>query len=354
MAVLSMKRSIMACLAVGLCGALWLFAAAAQTLQGPQDRAMTVVVDGLDYPWSMQHSGGRLLITEAAGHVVVVEGGRRTRYTLATSDPIAREGGAGLLGMALAPDYASTGIAYFYHAYRTATGLTNKVIEARFDGRSWRETRTLLAGIPGHLLYNGGRIAIGPDGLLYVTTGWTENRERPQDIGSLAGKVLRMTLDGKVPASNPFPGSYVYSYGHRNPQGLAWNRAGQLFVVEHGQFAHDEINLIKPGANYGWPLVEGSSVRAGMEPAWLESGRDTWAPSGATFLHDELLVAALGARGLFTVGPGRREMVPLFKSDERIRDVLAVGDDLYLLTTNRSPRAEGPSKDRLLRLSSKR
>jgi glucose/arabinose dehydrogenase len=126
-----------------------------------------------------------------------------------------------------------------------------------------------------------------------------------------------------------------------------------LFTVEHGQFAHDEINLIKPGANYGWPLVEGTARRDGMEPAWLESGRETWAPSGATFLHDDLFVAALGARGLFAVSPGRRELVPVFTSGDRIRDVLAVDGDLYLLTTNRSPRAEGPSKDRLLRLSSK-
>lgn len=115
----------------------------------------------------------------------------------------------------------------------------------------------LLEGIPGHPLYNGGRVDIGPDAHLYVTTGWTEKSELPQDLGSLAGKVLRMTRDGRVPEDNPFKSSYVYSYGHRNPQGLARNDAGDLFVVEHGQIGRDEINLIRPGANYGWPLVSG-------------------------------------------------------------------------------------------------
>lgn len=318
------------------------------------DWSVEVVADGLDYPWDIERSGEQLLVTEAAGNIVTIDRGRLVRRALKTSDAIAREGGAGLLGMALASDFRLSGTVYLYHSYRADGGLANKVIEARFDGNAWRETRTLLSGIPGHRLYNGGRVAIGPDGLLYVTTGWTENRERPQDLRSLAGKVLRMTLDGQVPKDNPFPGSFVYSYGHRNPQGLAWNAQGVLFVVEHGQSGHDEINIVKPGANYGWPLLEGSAKRAGIEGAWIESGSASWAPSGAAFAGDELLVATLGARGLYVADAERRQLKPLFSSNERIRDVLPAGRDLYLITTNRSPRAEGPSEDRLLRLSPRR
>jgi glucose/arabinose dehydrogenase len=215
------------------------------------DWSVQVVTDDLSYPWSLNRSGNVIVMTEAAGNIVMIDGGGLRRYPLRTSDPIVNDGGSGLLGMALDENFQANGRAYLYHSYRSPAGLTNKIIEARFDGDSWRETRVLLAGIPGHRLYNGGRIAIGPDRLLYVTTGWTENSALPQDLGSLAGKTLRITRDGQVPQDNPFSGSYVYSYGHRNPQGLAWNDAGHLLVAEHGQSARDEINLIKPGANFG-------------------------------------------------------------------------------------------------------
>ncbi|ALR06549.1 PQQ-dependent sugar dehydrogenase [Xylella fastidiosa] len=317
----------------------------------PRDWSMQVVSSDLDYPWDIARDGDRLLLTEKAGHIVVIEGGRQQRYPLQASDAIASEGGAGLLGIALSRDFAQSGIAYLYHSYRAGDGLANKIIQARFDGKVWRETRVLVSGIPGHRLYNGGSIAIGPDGHLYATTGWTANRERPQDVGSLAGKVLRMTLDGQAPKDNPFPGSLVYSLGHRNPQGLAWNPAGQLFVVEHGESGHDEINRIKPGANYGWPLAQGTERREGTEPAWIESGRSTWAPAGAAFVGDELLVAALGARALLVVDERAKALKPIFDAGDRIRDVLPAGRDLYVITTNRSPRAEGPSKDRLLKLT---
>jgi glucose/arabinose dehydrogenase len=150
----------------------------------------------------------------------MIDGSRLRRFRLQTSDPVLREGGAGLLGMALAPDFARTGTAYLYHTYRDGAAMANKVIEARFDGQAWRETGTLLRGIPGHTLYNGGRLGIGPEGLLYVTTGWAHDPAAAQDLQNLAGKILRLRLDGSIPPDNPFRASYVYSYGHRNPQAL--------------------------------------------------------------------------------------------------------------------------------------
>ncbi|AJD44188.1 sorbosone dehydrogenase family protein [Rhizobium sp. SEMIA 4085] len=315
------------------------------------DWSMEVVAEGLDYPWEIQQTGGRILITEAAGDVVSIEGGRVVRHLVETSDPIAREGGGGLLGMTLSKDFESNETAYFYHTYHADGALSNKLIEARFDGTSWTETRTLLQGIPGHHLYNGGRVAIGPDGYLYVTTGWTENRQRPQDISSLAGKILRMTVDGKVPDDNPFPGSYVYSLGHRNPQGIAWGPDGRLFVAEHGQSAHDEINLIVAGRNYGWPVVSGDEERQGMERPLLHSGNNTWAPSGIAFAGNELLVSALVGKGLYVFDAAENSLKPIFTSGDRLRDVLPIGQNIYVVTTNRSPRAEGPSEDRLLKLT---
>ncbi|EMS97421.1 hypothetical protein H009_11956 [Agrobacterium tumefaciens str. Cherry 2E-2-2] len=317
------------------------------------DWTVKIVVEDLDYPWDIEATGDRVFVTEAAGNIVVVQNGRMTRYAVQTTALIAREGGGGLLGMALAKDFETSGRAYFYHTYRADGLLQNKVIEAVFDGKSWRETRTLLGGIPGHRLYNGGRVAIGPDGNLYVTTGWTENRSVSQDPVSLAGKVLRMTLDGDVPSDNPIDGSYVYSLGHRNPQGLAWNPSGELFASEHGQSAHDEINHIRPGLNFGWSLIDGDDERDGMQTAYLHSGNETWAPSGLAFRGEELLVATLVGHGIYVLDPQANELKPIYTSGDRYRDVLSIGNDIYAITTNRSPRAEGPSDDHLIKLSPK-
>jgi glucose/arabinose dehydrogenase len=319
-----------------------------------EDWSVEVVSDDLSYPWDIERAGDLLVMTEAAGRIVMIGNGWSRRYAVETSDPVVHDGGGGLLGMALSEDFRTSGLAYLYHSYRFGSGLANKVIQARFDGGSWRETRVLLAGIPGHPLYNGGRVAIGPDRHLYVTTGWAENRRLPQDLGSLAGKILRMTRDGRVPGDNPFEGSYVYSYGHRNPQGLAWDGAGRLFVAEHGQSGRDEINLVRRGANFGWPSVSGGEEREGMDPPLLHSGSSTWAPSGIAFAGTELLVAALAGRGLYAFDEAAGTLKPVFTSGDRLRDVLPVGRDLYVITTNRSPRARGPAEgDRLLRLSPK-
>lgn len=331
--------------------------AAAQDAATPiQDRGdgawtSTLVAEGLDYPWDLVRDGERLIVTEKAGAVVVIVDGELVRFPFETSAPLRTDGGAGLLGIALAPDFASSGTAFLYYSYEAAGGPANRVVSALFDGSKWRETGILIDAIPGHRLYNGGRIAIGPDGYLYVTTGWNENYDLPQNPDSLAGKVLRVALDGTVPADNPFPGSPVYSLGHRNPQGLAWDAAGRLFVAEHGQAARDEINLLRAGGNYGWPVVSGAEARDGMEAPFVQSGSTTWAPSGIAFAGSELLVTGLQARGLLVLDEGNRRLQPVFDTGERYRQVLPVGEDLFVITTNRSPRGKGPSADRLIRLS---
>lgn len=315
------------------------------------DFDVTVLTEDLHYPWEVRQSGGTLIVTEVAGTIVMVDhAGRFDRYELATSAPVVHDGGSGLMGLALADDFADSGTAHVYYTYAGDGGLTNRIAEVRFDGSAWQETRVLLDGIPGHNLYNGGRIAIGPDGYLYATTGWVHDTEMPQDVNSLAGKILRLGLDGTVPADNPFDGSYVYSYGHRNPQGLVWDAQGRLFSSEHGESANDEINLITPGTNYGWPIAQGAEARDGMEPAYFGSGSATWAPSGIAFAGDDLLVAALGAQILFLMNEGTQTMDPLFSSGERARAVLPYQDGIYVTSTNTSPRApEGSeSVDRLL------
>ncbi|MFE5410917.1 PQQ-dependent sugar dehydrogenase [Microbacterium sp. NPDC056569] len=315
------------------------------------DFDVTVVTDDLDYPWEVRQSEGTLIVTEVGGTIAMIEhDGRLDRYTVQTSNPVVHDGGSGLLGLALAEDFAESGTAYVYYTYRGGSGLANRIVEVQFDGSTWQEIEVLVDGIPGHELYNGGRIAIGPDGYLYATTGWVHDAQMPQDLDSLAGKVLRVGLDGSVPEDNPFDGSFVYSYGHRNPQGLAWDADGRLFSSEHGESANDEINLITPGTNYGWPLARGADQQDGMEPAHLGSGSSTWAPSGIAFAGDELVVAALAAQILYVMDDQARSMEPLFSSGERSRAVLPYQDGIYVTSTNTSPRApEGSeSVDRLL------
>jgi glucose/arabinose dehydrogenase len=230
-----------------------------------------VVAADLIYPWDINRSGELLFITEVAGNVVVVSNGKSRRHRIQTSDPVVHDGGSGLLGMALAADFAKSGLAYAYYSYRTGSGLANKVVQVLYDDESWRETRVLIQGIPGHQLYNGGRIAIGPDGHLYVTTGWAGEAAHAQDLKSLAGKILRVGLDGRVPSDNPFPNSLVYSYGHRNPQGLAWSADGRLFISEHGPSGNDELNVIVPKGNYGWPDNVGDRHKVGLNKPLLHS-----------------------------------------------------------------------------------
>lgn len=309
------------------------------------------VADGLDYPWDIVRDGTRLIVSEKAGNIVIIDNREIQRFMLETSAPLRTEGGAGLLGLALAPDFSQSGRAFLYYSYAADSGPANRVVSVRFDGSTWRETSILIDAIPGHRLYNGGRIAIGPDSHLYVTTGWTENYDLPQDLDSLAGKVLRVSLDGAVPSDNPFAGSPIYSYGHRNPQGIAWSPAGELFVSEHGQAALDEINRVEAGGNYGWPAIQGHETREGMQTPYIHSGRSTWAQSGIAFAGGELLVAALQGRGLYVLDRENRRLEPVFETGERYRQVLPVGDGLYVITTNRSPRGQGPSSDSLIRLS---
>lgn len=325
------------------------------SLSGPimGSRSERVISDKLKYPWEIRISEGLLIITEAEGTIAMIDSnGTLRRYSLETSNPVVHDGGSGLMGLALAADFARTGTAYVYYTYNPGSGLTNRIAEVRFNGTSWKETRVLLSGIPGHQLYNGGRLAIGPDGFLYATTGWIHDNNAPQNLNSLAGKILRMNLNGQPAEGNPFNGSYVYSYGHRNPQGLAWNAQGQLYASEHGESGHDEINMITPGSNYGWPVIQGDTRQNGMITPYIHSGSSAWAPSGIAFAGNDLVVATLATRALYVVNADAKTLQSIFTNGERLRSVLPYRDGLYIITTNTSPRATGSSgiADRLLQV----
>ena len=329
------------------------------------------VAANLQIPWSIDWiPDGAALFTERGGNLRIIRDG------VLASDPLlslsVSSGEGGLLGVAVDPDFGDNHYIYLYYSTRgTDNALINKVVRYQFANGTVTEDRVLVDGIPGAQYHDGGRIQFGPDGKLYITTGDAGRLTLAQDLDSLAGKILRIDRNGAVPADNPFVNSSVWSFGHRNPQGLDWDAAGNLVATEHGPSgergrAHDEINLILPGANYGWPNVIGGEFEEGMREPILHTGSDTWAPSGAEFYDGDRIpgwtgkyfVAALRGAHLHMVDLDLRNNAvisneKLFQDEfGRLRDVQTGPDGfLYLLTSNRDGRGSPVSTDdRILRI----
>ncbi|MFN8513127.1 MAG: PQQ-dependent sugar dehydrogenase [Thermomicrobiales bacterium] len=329
------------------------------------------VATGLDTPWEMAFApDGRIFVTERPGRLRVIENGKLRAEPVATVPDVTETGEGGLLGMVLAPDFATSGNLYFYHTYNNS-GIKNRVVRYtltdRAAARGLGAQQIIFDNIPGASTHDGGRLAVGPDGKLYFTCGDAANRDLAQDRNALAGKIHRLELDGAIPADNPFPGSSVYTYGHRNPEGLAWQPGtNQLYATEHGNSANDEVNRIVAGSNYGWPEIQGTQTGAGMVTPIVTSGASTtWAPSGATFvradtfpqLRGSLLFAGLRGATLWKLDIDTRQLTPLLGDQYgngygRLRAVREGPDgNLYVLTSNQDGRGSPTATDdRLLRL----
>ncbi|MDD3531801.1 MAG: PQQ-dependent sugar dehydrogenase [Candidatus Shapirobacteria bacterium] len=327
-----------------------------------EEAKITVVAEELTVPWGIAFlPNGDLLVTERPGRVRLVNGqGLRPEPVLALPNVVA-VGEGGLLGIAPHPNFSDNGYVYLYYTYRDGSDqLLNQVSRMVYRGDRLEDEQVIVAKIPGAANHNGGRIKFGPDGYLYIATGDTGKALLSQDINSLAGKILRLTDEGGAPQDNPF-GNLVYSYGHRNPQGLVWDDQGRLWATEHGRSGPlsglDELNLIQAGGNYGWPIIEGDEEEEAMISPVIHSGPDiTWAPSGALFYQDSIFFAGLRGQALyqFLIATGELR-VHLQEEFGRIREaVLGPDNFLYFATSNRDGRGSPIlADDRIIKINSK-
>ncbi len=316
----------------------------------------STIAEELEIPWEMAFlPDGSIILTERPGRVRLVDpSGKLQVQPLLVINEVAAVGEGGLLGLALHPQFPTNGWIYFYYTYQSGSGLANRVVRYTMQGQSLTNPTVIFEGIPGGNIHNGGRIKFGPDGLLYIGTGETGIDTLAQDLNSLAGKILRLKDDGTIPANNPFPNSAIYSYGHRNPQGFAWDDIGQLWETEHGSSAFDELNLIQAGRNYGWPEVRGETSGPGMTGPKLHSGNDTWAPSGLTFFKGSLYFAGLRGQSLFKYDVSTGKLTRYLNGNYgRLRDIVSGPTGLlYVLTNNRDGRGIPlPGDDRLIRIN---
>lgn len=304
-----------------------------------------VLAEKLQVPWSIDRVNQAFYISERTGNIVKIENDKIERQPVRLEKPLAKAAEAGLLGFVLDPQFLDNHKAYAYYTYSDGgKGQFNRVIILRTNGSVWSEEKILLDWIPSAAYHHGGRLKIGPDGMLYITTGDATTPETAQNLNTLNGKILRMKLDGTIPADNPFPNSYVYSYGHRNPQGLVWV-GGALYAGEHGPSAHDEINRITPGANYGWPVIQGDEQQAGMVTPLYQSGDETWAPSGLAAANGKLYAATLRGNAVREFGLRQKITKPVITSLGRIRDLYVEGDYLYFVSNNTDGRGNPDEND---------
>jgi glucose/arabinose dehydrogenase len=321
-----------------------------------------VIVDGLNNPWEIVFGiNGDIYFTERDGRIwkMSESGVAKVIQTFPKSGSI--EGGT--LGLALHPEFEENKKIYVYQTNLELEFYQNKVFTFEVGENTLSNKQLILDGIPGAPWHDGGRIKFGPDQKLYISTGDAINPGWSQDLSSLAGKILRLNSDGTIPDDNPFDSSPVFSYGHRNPQGLAWSPDGLFLSSEHGPsgelgYGHDEINVILKGKNYGWPNVVGDSSDDSFVNPIIHSGESTWAPSGMIYFDSEKISDFTGK---FLVGTLRGEHLMVMDiakdgsiiSSEKMFDgefgrirtaQISPDGNLYLLTAN-------GNNDKIIRVS---
>lgn len=302
-----------------------------------------VLATGLSVPWGLAFlpDGSALIAERKSGRISQLRAGSAPKAVM-TVPGVSDNGEGGLLGLAVSPTYAQDGLVFAYYT----TASDNRL--ARF--RLGATPEVILSGVAASSVHNGGRLAFGPDGMLYISTGDAASSSKAQDPSSLNGKILRVKPDGSAADGNPSPGSRVWSLGHRNVQGLAWDAKGRLFASEFGASTFDEINLIEPGKNYGWPTVEGTGNNPAFTNPLVTWSTSESSPSGVAVSGNSLYVAALAGRRLWKIpitdtGLGTPQAL-LQGQFGRIRTVVTAPDgSLWIATSNRDGRGSPVNDD---------
>lgn len=322
-----------------LAGLLLLTGCGVQEPEQPESEQIQSEAENLDVPWSIEQHEDTFYISERPGTIAEIENGEVEHQSVRLEEPLSDAAEAGLLGFVLKPDFAQSSEAYAYYTYDQEGEPVNRIVTLELNGDHWRETETVLDGIPSGNVHHGGRLEIGPDDALYATIGDASDPEVAQDPDSFNGKIVRMDEAGEMS---------IFSLGHRNPQGIAWSEAGTMYASEHGQSANDEINVIEEGRNYGWPDIEGTEEAEGLTAPLTTSGADeTWAPSGMVWHQGELYAASLRGEAVLNIDPETGDVTKEIEGYGRIRDVFSDGDSLYFVTNNTDGRgnpAEGDDK----------
>lgn len=328
------------------------------------------IVENLEVPWGMAFlPDGRMLITERPGRVQIADG--TSIIQISDIKEVKTTGESGMHGIAVDPDFDTNNFVYVYYTYSSdGSNTLNKVIRYKLVNTSLVEDKVIIDAIPGAIFHDGGRIKFGPDGYLYITTGDARVPSLAQDKNSLAGKILRVTRDGKIPSDNPFAPSgaqgkpigdpRVYSYGHRNPQGIAWDDQGQLWETEHGpsgtwpDCCQDEVNIITKGGNYGWPDSVGDKVTPGTIKPVIHSGKEIWAPAGMEFINGRFYFVGLLSKVLYSFDSSNPSgTLKTYLKDEygRLRNAVFYKGGLFISTSNRDGRGiPGQTDDRIIRI----
>lgn len=319
-------------------------------------RNVEIIINNLEVPWEVAFIDRlTFLTTLRKGELLLIKNKEIIkRFNI---KEVLQSGEGGLLGIAVHPNFNQNNFIYLYYTVQNKDKRENKVVRYILKNNELKEDKVIISDIRGNIYHNAGKIEFGPDKLLYITAGDALDEPAAQDKNQLAGKILRVKDDGSIPEDNPF-GNSVYSYGHRNPQGLTWSEDGSLWSTEHGQSGAisglDELNKIVKGGNYGWPDLRGNQTKDEFIPPEIHSGTETWAPGDTEYFNGKIFFTGLRGQALYSFNPNTKELKKFFQNEYGRLRAITLGPDGYFYITTSNKDGRGNPKvgdDKILKVS---